>query len=118
MLSQGTFLTLGYMARSQQRPALDRSRLARIRRDDSLDRISKITKTLGIGVLAVTGVLGLYLSKALPGHQAAAANSSTSAPNGGTAGSSSAGASSGSLSPPSAPPVQSQQPAPVVSGAT
>jgi hypothetical protein len=94
--------------------------MARMRRDDSLDRISKITKTLGMGVLAVTGVLGLYLSKALPGHRTATQNSSTSAPASSTAvaGSSSAGTSSGQLSPPSSPPAQSQQPAPVVSGAS
>jgi hypothetical protein len=94
--------------------------MARIRRDDSLGRIAKITKTLGIGLLAATGVLGLYLSKALPGHQTATGSPSTSVPasNSASAGSSTAGASSGQLSPPSAPPVRAQQPAPVVSGAS
>jgi hypothetical protein len=96
--------------------------MARIRRDDSLGRITKITKTLGIGLLAMTGALGLYLSKALPGHSSTSQSMSTSssATNTTTAGSSTSGTSSGSgqLSPPSSPPAQSQQPAPVVSGAS
>jgi hypothetical protein len=94
--------------------------MARIRRDDSLGRITKITKTLGIGLLAMTGALGLYLGKALPGRQTTSQNSSASASASSTApaGSSTAGTSSGQLSPPSSPPVRAQQPAPVVSGAT
>jgi hypothetical protein len=94
--------------------------MARIRRDDSLGRITKLTKMIGLGLLAATGALGLYLSKALPGRQTATQNSSTSGPASSTAaaGNSSAGTSSGRLSPPSSPPAQSRQPAPVVSGAT
>jgi hypothetical protein len=90
--------------------------MARIRRDDSLGRIAKITKALGISLLAATGALGLYLSKALPGHQTATQN--VSASNTGSAGSTASGTSSGQLSPPSSPPLPAQKRAPVVSGAT
>jgi hypothetical protein len=94
--------------------------MARIRRDDSLGRITKVTKALGIGVLATTGALGLYLSKALPGHSSTSQSTTSSATSTSGAGSSTSGTSSGSgqLSPPSSPPAQSQQPAQVVSGAT
>ena len=94
--------------------------MARIRRDDSLGRITKVTKALGIGLLATTGVLGLYLSKALPGHTSTTQSTTSSATSNSTTGSTTSGTSSGSgqLSPPSNPPAQSRQPASVVSGAS
>ncbi|HWE65797.1 MAG TPA: hypothetical protein VG298_04060 [Acidimicrobiales bacterium] len=106
------------MARTLHRAPVDHARLARIRRDESLGRVSRLTKSIGIGIVAVTGVFGLYLSKALPGH-ATTPNTANSASTSST-GSSTTGTSPASrqLSPPAAPPVQSQQPAPVVSGAS
>src|SRR5665213_18334 len=108
------------MAPPRQRKAPDHARIARIRRDDSLARINTLTKSVGIGVLAVTGVLGLYLGKALPGHSSSP--SSTSSPAANTTQTGSAGSantsSSGQLAPPSSPPVQSQQQAPVVTGSS
>lgn len=97
----------------------DHARVARIRRDEAIGRISTVTKTVGIGILTATGVLGLYLSKALPGHKTTQGTSSV-ATNTSSNGTSTSGTSSGSgqLAPPSTPPVQAQQPAPVVSGAS
>ena len=118
MLSSGTLLIFGCMTPSRQRPGIDPTRIARTRRDDSVARITKVTKAVGIGVLATTGALGLYLGKALPGHQAATQGSSTSTSNGGSTQSSTGAASSGQLGPPSSPPTHSQQSAPVVSGAS
>jgi hypothetical protein len=94
--------------------------MARIRRDDSLDRISKVTRVLGIGLLTTTGVLGLYLSKALPGHSSTRQSTTSSTTRKSTAGSSTSGTSSrsGQLSPPANPPAPSRQPATVVSGAS
>ena len=123
MYSSGSVPTLEGMARS--RSTVDHARRARIRRDDSLGLVTRVTKSVGIGILAATGVLGLYLSKALPGHAATTSNTTSPAAShladGILArvldvGSSSSGSTQ--LSPPSSPPVQSQQPAPVVSGAT
>lgn len=120
MLPSGTILIFEGMTSSRHRPGLDRTRIARTRRDDSAARITKVTKALGIGILAATGALGLYLGKALPGHQAATQGSSTSgsASNGGSTQSSTGGTSSGQLGSPSSPPTRSQQRAPVVSGAS
>lgn len=123
MYASGSVSTLDGMTRS--RSTVDHARRARIRRDDSLGRVTQITKSVGIGILAATGVLGLYFSKALPGHSTTTSNTtspaaSTSPTGPSPTGSSPSGGFSGStqLSPPSSPPVQSQQSAPVVSGAT
>jgi len=99
------------MERKSQRPAQDHTRLARLRRDDALSRIATINRSIGAAALVMTGVLGLYLSKALPGHQASTQSQSTQSQSTGSSG-------SNQLTPPPSSPVQTQQPAPVVSGAS
>jgi hypothetical protein len=106
MLPSGTILSLHAMAGTSQRLHRDHTRLARLRREDALGRIALINRSIGAGALVVTAALGLYLSKALPGHQARTQSSSTSS------------SGSGPLAPPSSAPVQTQQPATIVSGAT
>ena len=104
------------MARRSQHPAQDHTRLARLRRDDALSRIATINRSIGAAALVVTGVLGLYLSKALPGHQTSTQSQSTQIQSTGNQSTGSSGSSQ--LAPPSSAPVQSQQQAPVVSGAS
>ena len=55
------------------------ARLARDRRDASLSRISRTTATIAVGTVALAGALGLYVSRAFPGHQAASSTTSTAA---------------------------------------
>ncbi len=94
--------------------------MSRIRRDTSLGRITRITKSLGVGIIAATGALGFYLSQALPGHSSTTQGTSSPASNISPTGSSTSGnvSASGQLAPPSSPPVQSQQLAPVVTGSS
>jgi len=49
-------------------PRDPRAALARHRRDDSLHRASRLTTRVAVGALATVGALGLYVSRALPGH--------------------------------------------------
>ena len=104
------------MERKSQRPAQDHTRLARLRRDDALSRIATINHSIGAAALVMTGVLGLYLSKALPGHQASTQSQSTQSQS--TQSQSTGSSGSNQLTPPPSSPVQTQQPAPVVSGAS
>jgi len=115
-------------------PAGRAARRARIRRDTSLDRVNSITRKIAVGSIAAAVAIGVYVSRALPGHSARPTNSgttgSTADSNGGTSGAASsptgvsggssadAGESSGTLTQPSSPPSQTQQQAPVVSGST
>ena len=56
-------------APGRHRPHHDpRTAPARLRRDDSLHRVSKLTTRVAVGALARLGALGLYVSRALPGH--------------------------------------------------
>ena len=112
----------------------------RRRRDDALERTRSITKTIGVASVAAVAALGIYLSRALPGHAATstattgttgtgstatggttgaggtAATPSTGTP---TTGSGSSGSPSPTqLTPPTSPPVQTQRQAPVVSGSS
>ena len=97
------------------------------RRDAGLRRVSKLTKRIALVVVAAVGALGLYVSKALPGHTAAPTSQSTSAtPN--TGSSTGAGPSPGATvlpptsqptqSTPVSPPVRTQRPAHVSTGAS
>ncbi len=99
------------MAPRSQRPAQDHTRLARLRRDDALSRLATINRSIGAAALVATGVLGLYLGKALPGHQASTQSQSSQSQSTDSSG-------SNTLTPPASAPVQTQQPAPVVSGAS
>ncbi len=109
----------------------------RRRRDDALERTRSITKTIGVASVAAVAALGIYLSRALPGHAATstATTGTGSTATGGTTGAGGTAAtpstgtpttgsgSSGSpsptqLTPPTSPPVQTQRQAPVVSGSS
>ncbi len=134
MSPSGTVLSLvimprtdrsAYRAAATERP--DRRALAR--RDAAVRRLGSVTKTIGLGLVAAVAAVGIYVSRAVPGH-----STSTRETTGTTTGPTSAGAPastpttgapsgsspapSGSLTPPTSPPVQTQQPAPVVSGST
>ena len=91
----------------------------RRRRDAALLRTRSITKTIAVAAVAGVAALGIYISRALPGHAATTSGSTVSPPNGTTStGGSSGGQSPSNLAPPNSPPVQSQQQAPVVSGSS
>ncbi len=103
-------------------------RQARRQREDALGRARSVTKSIAVASIAGAAALGLYVSRALPGH------TTTPGVTAGTTGATSAGASAGvspteggnssagqsgtTLAPPNNPPTQAQQPAPVVSGST
>ena len=101
---------------------------ARRQREQALGRARSVTRSIAVASIAGAAALGLYVSRALPGHTTtpsvnAGTTGATSAgsppgvsPTGG--GNSSAGQSGTTLSPPNNPPTQTQQPVPVVSGST
>jgi nitrate reductase NapE component len=60
-------ITSGQTA-AARRPAADRVSYQRMRRDDSLQRVSKVTRRVGVLAVAMVGALGFYVSRALPGH--------------------------------------------------
>ncbi len=106
---------------------------ARSRRDAALERVGSITKGIALVSVAAVAAIGIYVSRAVPGHSTTPAKvggtvSGGSSAGGAIAGGSSAGgapvgpgagtAQPSSLSPPNNPPTQTQQQAPVVSGAT
>jgi hypothetical protein len=95
-------------------------RVVRLRRDAALERVRSVTKTIAVASVAGVAVLGVYMSRAVPGHSSTPTGAATSASGGGqsTGGGTSAGQSPSSLSAPNSPPAQSQQPAPVVSGSS
>ncbi len=95
----------------------------RRRRDAAVARTRSITKAVAVASVAAVAALGIYISRAVPGHAATTSSSgSTVSPEtGSTSGaSSSESQSSGGLAPPASPPTQSQpqQRAPVVSGSS
>ena len=116
MWPSGTLRSVHGMARRSQRPEQDHTRAARLRRDDALSRIATINRSIVVAALVMTGVLGLYLSKALPGHHAATQSQATQDQSAQSQSTGSSGSSQ--LAPPASAPVQTQQPAPVVSGAS
>jgi hypothetical protein len=105
--------------------ASDPTRAARIQRDAAFERAGSITKTVGVASVAAVAAFGLYLSRALPGHTSTPAVSTSGSTSSGStsggyasSGQSSGGYSSTNVSPPYSAPVQTQQPAPVVSGSS
>lgn len=123
------------MAPIRHQPAAPRDRIARGRRDASLVRVGTVTKTMGAGIVAAVGVLGIYVAKAFPGHHAGtptatapssgAGQSSTTATApttspaaAGTAAPASSAPTEPTLTPPSAPPVRTSTPPPVTSGSS
>lgn len=95
-------------------------RHSRHHRDAALQRISSFNKAVAFASLAAAAVLSLYFSRAFPGHVATPAGSAEVTVGGSQtgSGSSSGGQPTNTLAPPNSPPVQTQQPAPVVSGST
>ncbi len=106
--------------------ASDPNRAARLQRDAAFERVGSITKGIGVASVAAVAAFGIYVSRALPGHASTPAGSTAGTASGGSAsgaypstgGSPSDGQSSNNLAPPYNPPVQTQQPAPVVSGSS
>jgi len=115
-------LYAGSVTPIRHEPPGARERFALGRRDASLVRVGSITKSIGVGVVAAVGVLGLYVSKALPGHHASVPATQTPAASQGSSGpttpGSSSPASSSALTPPTSPPARTRAPAPVTSGAS
>lgn len=127
METSGSLHTLRHMGYVRQEPPAQRRRVAVLRRNGAMDRLRTITATVAVLTVSSVGIVAVYVSKALPGHQAhtttnsSATNSSgpNSATNGGgvaTAPSSSAGGNS--LNPASTPTQPATSPPPVTSGAT
>jgi hypothetical protein len=106
----------------------------RLRRDAALSRVGSMTRKIAVGSIAAAAAIGLYVSRALPGHSARPTPSGVAGSTAGTGGggtvaavppsgvsggsSAGAGGSSNTLTPPTNPPSQTQQQAPVVSGST
>jgi len=105
------------------RSSLDHG-VARRRRDLSLARVGTITKAIGAGTVVAVGAVGLYVSRALPGHQssptAATSAGTTSGASATNAPPSAAGSPNPSptLAPPATAPVRSPAPARVSTGAS
>ena|ERR1700722_3595308 len=96
---------------------------ARSQRDAALERLGSITKAIGVASVAAVAAIGIYVSRAVPGHSTTPTNAGSGTVSGGSAtagtqGGGTQGAQSNNLSPPQNPPAQSQQQAPVVSGST
>ena len=90
------------------------------RRDGALHRSSRITGSIAVATIAAVGALGVYVAKALPGHQAGSNTvSKATVPAGnGAQGAAATSNSSTALSPPSAPPQAASAPPRVTSGST
>ncbi|MGD0394488.1 MAG: hypothetical protein ABSC41_17820 [Acidimicrobiales bacterium] len=107
---------------------------ARSQRDAALQRVRSITKAIALASVAGVVAIGIYVSRAVPRHSTTPASTGAGSTGAGTvgagtgaggsaAGSAPAGPATGAqqpsnLSPPDNPPAQTQQQAPVVSGAT
>jgi len=94
---------------------------ARSQRDAALERVGSITKAIGVASVAAVAVVGIYISRAVPGHTTTPTNAGTVSGGSavtGTQGVGTQGVPPNSLSQPQNPPAQSQQQAPVVSGST
>ncbi|MGA3147255.1 MAG: hypothetical protein ABSF33_07235 [Acidimicrobiales bacterium] len=98
---------------------------ARSQRDAALQRVNSITKAIAVASVTAAVAIGIYVSRAVPGHSTipAGAASGTTGTTGAASGTGSGVPAAGtsqpsSLSPPNTPPTPTQQQAPVVSGAT
>jgi hypothetical protein len=95
---------------------------ARTQRDAGLERLGSITKAIAAASVAAVAVIGIYVSRAVPGHSTTPTNAGAGTVSGGSAAATQGGGSQGAqpngLSQPNNPPAQSQQQAPVVSGST
>jgi hypothetical protein len=98
---------------------------AALRRDGALSRLSTITAAVGVATIVAVGILGVYVGKALPGHNAAATtsggtSSGTAGQVSGDSGNSgnSGNSGQGAINPPSTPTQRAPAPAPVTSGSS
>lgn len=91
-----------------------------MRRDGALNRLSSITATIALAMIAAVGALGVYVAKALPGHHAGASAGTTTAStaSGNSGQGTGASSASNSLNPPRTPPQAASSPAPITSGAS
>jgi hypothetical protein len=105
-------------------PKTGANRHARLQRDAALRRVGTISRTIAVASIAAAVAIGVYVSRAVPGHTSTSSTSGTApgAPatgaTGNTGSTGSTGTNSNGLAPPNNPPVQTPQPAPVVSGST
>jgi len=112
------------MARVRQASPAQRRRVAAMRRDGALVRLSNITAAIGVAIVVAVGALGVYVGKALPGHHAAsttgnsAPNSGVPAGNSGAPAGNSGNSGQGGINPPSSAPQGASLPAPVTSGSS
>jgi hypothetical protein len=117
------------MAPVRRATPAQRRHAAALRRDGALSRLSTITGAVGVATIAAVGILGVYVGKALPGHNAAATttgggtSSGTTGPVSGSSGSSgnsgnSGNSGQGAINPPSTPTQSAPAPAPVTSGSS
>jgi hypothetical protein len=128
MRSSGWIRTLDDMADTRYGKAAAPGRGAGIRRDAALDRVGKLTKRIAVATVAAVGILGLYVSKSLPGHAstptgqspAGTTSPTTSAPATTPSSGASSGPSTTQTAPtaPASPPVTTQRPTHVTSGAS
>ncbi len=117
MVASGSLRSIQRVATTRGTGPASAERQFRHRRDAGLERARSLTKTIGVASVAAVAVFGIYLSRALPGHPSTPAGSSVTS--GAAAGvGSSTGQSATNLAPPNAPPAQTQQQAPVVSGSS
>jgi hypothetical protein len=99
------------------------TRGAKTRRDLALLRVSKVTRRIAVATVAAVGILGLYVSRSLPGHATTPASQTTgttttpttSAPASGSSGSST---SQTAPAPPVTPPTTTPQRVHVTTGAS
>ncbi|HWD52621.1 MAG TPA: hypothetical protein VG412_09485 [Acidimicrobiales bacterium] len=100
---------------------------AGVRRDEALHRVGKVTRRIGVATIAAVGILGLYVSRSLPGHATtpavqtpASTAPTTSTPATTPSSGSSTGPSTTQTAPtaPASPPVTTQRPTHVTSGAS
>jgi hypothetical protein len=92
-------------------------------RDNALRRLRTVTKGIAVATAAAVGVLGLYVSKALPGHAATHTSQSTATtlpPTTAPAPVPSSGSSPTQTvpAPPPSPPVTTPRPSHVTTGAS
>ncbi len=106
------------MARVRQASPAQRRRLAAMRRDGALARLSTITAAIGVATIVGVGALGLYVGRALPGHHSGSSSSGATALTGNSGQGSQSSASQGGLNPPSTPTQGASVPAPVTSGSS
>lgn len=107
------------MAPLRQASPAQRRRVATLRRDGALNRLTSITGSIAIATIAAVAALGVYVAKALPGHHTGSSTgTTTTVPAGNTGQGAGASSSSNSLNPPPTSPAPASAPPPVTSGST